>query len=82
MSALSASLVTVGAAIGIAFGASAAFAEPVPAPGTPCGPDKVVTVINTCEAFNSPCSGYDMMMIGRVDHSGHCVVPGLNGTHF
>lgn len=82
MSTLSASLVAVGAAIGIAFVGTAAQADPLPVPGTPCGPDMVVTDVHTCAGFNSSCSGYDMMMIGRVDRQGRCVVPGLNGTTF
>lgn len=52
------------------------------APGTPCGDNSVITDNHTCAAFNSPCSGYDMMIVGRVDHQGMCVVPGTNGTTF
>jgi hypothetical protein len=82
MSALSASLVTIGAAIGLALVGTAAHADPLPAPGASCGSNKVVTDNHTCEAFNASCTGYDMMVVGRVDHQGHCVVPGTNGTHF
>ena len=82
MSTFTAALVTVGAAMGLALAGTVAHADPLPAPGTPCGSNMVVTEIHTCQAFNSSCSGYDMMMIGRVDHQGHCVIPGLNGTRF
>lgn len=40
----------------------------------------MVTGNHTCQACNAPCTGYDMMVIGRVDHQGHCVVPGVKGT--
>lgn len=64
----------------------AASAAPTPAPGpigSMCGKqgeNKVVTTIHTCEKINSSCTGYDMMIIGRVDKFGHCVIPGMNGT--
>jgi hypothetical protein len=67
------------AALAVAFSGSFAYADP-PQPGTPCGTDKVITYDHTCQAFNAHCTGYDMMIIGRVDHFGHCVVPGVNGT--
>ncbi|WP_040765708.1 hypothetical protein [Tsukamurella sp. 1534] len=53
---------------------------PPPKPGTSCGVNKVITSINTCAQINSHCTGYDMMLIGRVDKFGHCVIPGMNGT--
>lgn len=80
MSYLSASLLTAGAALGIVLAGSVAQADPLGPPGTACGPNKVVTDNHTCQAFNAPCTGYDMMIIGRVDHQGHCVIPGVNGT--
>ncbi|WP_256465236.1 hypothetical protein [Tsukamurella sp. PLM1] len=40
----------------------------------------MITTIRTCEKINSHCTGYDMMLIGRVDKFGHCVIPGMNGT--
>ena len=80
MSFLSTSLAVAGATLGIVLAGSMAQADPLGPPGTACGPNKVVTDNHTCEAFNASCTGYDMMVIGRVDHQGHCVVPGVNGT--
>lgn len=60
--------------------AIAAADPPAPAPGSPCGADKVITSINTCESLNSSCTGYDSMVIGRVAADGRCVIPGLDGT--
>lgn len=57
---------------------------PAPPPvGSTCGKpgeNKVITTIHTCAKINSSCTGYDMMIIGRVDKWGHCVIPGMNGT--
>ncbi len=61
-------------------GLSASVANAAPPAGTSCGPDKVITTIGTCAPVNSSCTGYDMMLIGRVDRAGRCVIPGLNGT--
>ncbi len=67
-------------------GTGAASADPTPAPppvGSTCGKpgeNKVITTIHTCAKVNSSCTGYDMMIIGRVDKWGHCVIPGMNGT--
>ncbi|WP_216895541.1 hypothetical protein [Nocardia alni] len=80
MSYLSASLIATTAALGLALAGPVAHADPLGAPGTSCGQDKVVTDNHTCQAFNASCTGYDMMLIGRVDHQGHCVIPGVNGT--
>lgn len=76
------SLVVTAAAL-LTLGSSTAIAnaEP-PAPGSPCGPDKVITSVNTCEPLNSPCTGYDGMVIGRVAADGRCVIPGLDGTRW
>lgn len=61
-----------------------ANAAPAPPPvGSTCGKpgeNKVITTIHTCAKVNSSCTGYDMMIIGRVDKWGHCVIPGMNGT--
>ena len=74
------SLVATSAAmLALSFVSAVAAADP-PAPGTPCGADKVTTSINTCEPLNSSCTGYDSMVIGRVAADGRCVIPGLNGT--
>ena len=67
------------AALALSCGSAVAAADP-PAPGTPCGADKVTTSINTCEPLNSSCTGYDSMVIGRVAANGRCVIPGLDGT--
>ncbi len=82
MSYLSASLVAAGAALALTLAGPIANADPLGAPGTPCGQGNVVTDNHTCQPFNASCTGYDMMLIGRVDHQGHCVVPGINGTHY
>ena len=55
-------------------------ATAAPTPGTPCGPNKVITTISMCAPINSHCTGYDLMLIGRVDRAGRCVIPGMNGT--
>ncbi|MFW0791588.1 hypothetical protein [Gordonia sp. CPCC 205333] len=55
-------------------------ANAAPAPGTSCGPNKVITTVHTCAPINSHCTGYDLMLIGRVDRAGRCVIPGMNGT--
>ncbi|BBZ68667.1 hypothetical protein MINS_40960 [Mycolicibacterium insubricum] len=68
-----------GAALALSLGGAVAGADP-PAPGTSCGPNQVITTINTCAEINSSCTGYDGMIVGRVDHDGRCVIPGLNGT--
>ena len=74
------SLVAVSAAmLALSVSSAVATADP-PASGTPCGADKVITSINTCEPLNSSCTGYDSMVIGRVAADGRCVIPGLNGT--
>lgn len=58
-----------------------AYGDPPPPPvGSSCGVNKVITSIHTCAEVNSHCTGYDMMLIGRVDKWGHCVIPGMNGT--
>ncbi|WP_067669225.1 hypothetical protein [Nocardia miyunensis] len=80
MSFLFAARIVAGAALGVGLAASVAQADPLGPPGSACGPNMVVTDNHTCRAFNSSCTGYDMMVIGRVDHQGHCVVPGMNGT--
>lgn len=80
MSFLSASLVATGAAVMLVAAGSIGHADPPGPPGSSCGPNSVVTDNHTCEVINHPCTGYDMMVIGRVDHQGHCVVPGINGT--
>ncbi len=67
--------------LALGFSAAVAAADP-PAPGTPCGQDKVITSINTCEPLNSSCTGYDGMLIGRVAADGRCVIPGLDGTRW
>ena len=74
------SFVITSAAILAFSGSSAVAAADTPAPGTPCGGDKVITSINTCEPLNSSCTGYDGMLIGRVAADGRCVIPGLAGT--
>ena len=61
-------------------GLSASVANAAPPMGTACGPNKVITTIGTCAPINSSCTGYDMMLIGRVDRTGRCVIPGMNGT--
>lgn len=65
-------------------GTTAAAPTPAPPPvGSQCGKageNRVITTIRTCEKINSHCTGYDMMLIGRVDKFGHCVIPGMNGT--
>jgi hypothetical protein len=65
--------------LALSFGSAVAAADP-PAPGTPCGANKVTTSINTCEPLNSSCTGYDSMVIGRVAADGRCVIPGQDGT--
>ncbi|MFT4201085.1 hypothetical protein [Gordonia sp. (in: high G+C Gram-positive bacteria)] len=55
-------------------------ANAAPKMGTPCGDNKVTTTIGTCAPINSSCTGYDSMVIGRVDRTGRCVIPGMNGT--
>ena len=70
---------TSAALLAVSVTSAVAAADP-PAPGTPCGGDKVVTSINTCESRNSSCTGYDGMLIGRVAADGRCVIPGLDGT--
>jgi hypothetical protein len=80
MSLMSASLIATGAAVGVVLAGAIAQADPLGPPGSPCDTNKVVTDNHTCQAFNAPCTGYDMMVIGRVDHQGHCVIPGVNGT--
>lgn len=75
--AVAASMIAV---FGIGGIATAAPAPPPPPVGSSCGQDKVITDIHTCEKVNSSCTGYDMMIIGRVDKWGHCVFPGMNGT--
>ncbi|BBY30305.1 hypothetical protein [Mycolicibacterium sediminis] len=67
------------AMLALSLSSAVAAADP-PAPGSPCGPDKVITSINTCEPLNSSCTGYDSMVIGRVAADGRCVIPGLDGT--
>ena len=67
------------AMLALSLSTAVAAADP-PAPGSPCGPDKVITSINTCEPLNSSCTGYDSMIIGRVAADGRCVIPGLEGT--
>lgn len=75
-------LVVIAAAIlTLGFSTTVANADP-PAPGTACGPDKVITSVNTCEPLNSSCTGYDGMVIGRVAADGRCVIPGLDGTRW
>ncbi|WP_346415264.1 hypothetical protein [Mycobacterium sp. SM3041] len=74
------SLVLTSAAILVLSCSSAVAAADPPAPGTPCGQDKVITSINTCEPLNASCTGYDGMLIGRVAADGRCVIPGLSGT--
>ncbi len=50
-------LVVIAAAIlTLGFSTTVANADP-PAPGTACGPDKVITSVNTCEPLNSSCTG-------------------------
>jgi hypothetical protein len=83
MPQLTAFLACSAAAIGMAVAGSVAHAAPITsmqAPGTSCGADSVITDNHTCQPFNAHCTGYDMMIIGRVDHNGHCVVPGVDGT--
>lgn len=76
------SLVFAAAAmLALGFTAPIANADP-PAPGSACGPDKVITSINTCEPLNASCTGYDGMLIGRVAADGRCVIPGLDGTRW
>jgi hypothetical protein len=80
MSLFSASFAAGAAAVALVAAGSVAHAAPLGPPGSSCGPNMVVTDDHSCQVFNHPCTGYDMMVIGRVDHEGHCVVPGLNGT--
>ncbi len=82
MSLLSASLIATGAALSLVLTGPIAHAAPLGPPGSSCGPNMVVTDNHTCQTFNASCTGYDMMVIGRVDHQGHCVIPGMNGTHY
>ncbi|MED5811153.1 hypothetical protein VST63_02170 [Mycolicibacterium sp. 050232] len=65
----------------LGFSTPFANADP-PAPGSACGPDKVITSVYTCAPLNSPCTGYDGMVIGRVAADGRCVIPGLDGTRW
>ena len=67
------------AMLALSLSTAVAAADP-PAPGSPCGADKVITSINTCEPLNSSCTGYDSMVIGRVAADGRCVIPGFDGT--
>lgn len=67
------------AVLALSFSSAVAAADP-PGPGSPCGQDKVITSINTCEPLNASCTGYDGMLIGRVAADGRCVIPGLSGT--
>ena len=53
-----------GAALALSLGGAVAGADP-PAPGTSCGPNQVITTINTCAEINSSCTGYDGMIVGR-----------------
>ena len=77
---LTRSLVAMSAAtLALSLSSAVAAADP-PAPGSACGPDKVITSINTCEPLNSSCTGYDSMIIGRVAADGRCVIPGFDGT--
>ena len=77
---LTRSLVVMSAAtLAVSLSSAVAAADP-PAPGSACGPDKVITSINTCEPLNSSCTGYDSMIIGRVAADGRCVIPGFDGT--
>ncbi|KAB7752856.1 hypothetical protein SAMN04488580_104105 [Mycobacterium sp. 283mftsu] len=69
------------AMLALGFSTAVAAADP-PGPGTPCGQDKVITSINTCEPLNASCTGYDGMLIGRVAADGRCVIPGLDGTRW
>ena len=71
---------TAGAVAAVVLGIGGLSTANAEVPGTPCGPNMVITTINTCETINSSCTGYDMMLIGRVDSEGRCVVPGMNGT--
>ncbi|MET9325634.1 hypothetical protein [Tsukamurella sp. NPDC003166] len=80
-------IVAVAACAVALFGSGGtASAVPTPAPppvGSQCGKpgeNKVITDIHTCATVNSSCTGYDAMIIGRVDKWGHCVIPGMNGT--
>ncbi|QKT07109.1 hypothetical protein HUN08_07770 [Gordonia sp. X0973] len=61
-------------------GLSASVANAAPPTGSSCGANKVVTTIGTCAPINSSCTGYDLMLVGRVDRTGRCVIPGMNGT--
>ncbi|TWS22719.1 hypothetical protein FK268_18525 [Tsukamurella sputi] len=76
----------VACAVALFGSGGTAVADPAPAPppvGSQCGKpgeNKVITTIHTCATINSNCTGYDMMIIGRVDKWGHCVIPGVNGT--
>lgn len=72
-------IVVSGAALALSLGGPSAGADP-PGPGSPCGPNRVMTTIDTCADLNSSCTGYDGMIIGRVDRDGRCVFPGVNGT--
>ncbi|GAA4389261.1 hypothetical protein [Tsukamurella soli] len=80
MALLTRSLAAVAATLGLTLAAGTAHAAPPPNPGTVCGPGKVVTDNHSCSGINKSCTGYDGMIIGRVDHWGHCVFPGVNGT--
>ncbi|MDF0529640.1 hypothetical protein P0W64_03950 [Tsukamurella sp. 8F] len=77
---LSAAAAATGAVLALTGVGWSTQAAPLPPPGKSCGVDKVVTTVKTCATINSSCTGYDMMIIGRVDHTGHCVIPGMNGT--
>ncbi|HOW93225.1 MAG TPA: hypothetical protein PLF91_01875 [Mycolicibacterium fallax] len=72
-------IIVSGATLALSLGGGVAGADP-PGPGSPCGPNRVITTINTCEDINVSCTGYDGMIIGRVDRDGRCVFPGGNGT--
>lgn len=72
-------VVTAAATLTLGLSTAVANADP-PAPGSACGPGKVITSVNTCEPLNSACTGYDGMLIGRVAADGRCVIPGLDGT--
>lgn len=77
---LVAAAATVGALITGIGGLSSSVAHAAPPMGTSCGPNKVITTVGSCAPINSSCTGYDMMLIGRVDRTGRCVIPGMNGT--
>ncbi len=73
-----ASAAALALSLGGGLGATAS-ADP-PEPGSACGNNMVITTIGTCETVNVSCTGYDGMIIGRVDRDGRCVFPGINGT--